>query len=173
MKAKKIFLIIALMFSIHLGITSIVTYFLPITQQHLYVDKNNVTFHLNEDNVLTDIEIVVANPTNHTYTNQKVVLRVVDKNNYPELYTSPIFVSLNAYETKTIKVSNFRNSIIFSDEYTITSDTESDILVKEKTFEESYKNLKIIFAVLCFTIFIVCLNVLVRTSKNKKGSLWF
>lgn len=171
MKTKKWLLIIGLIVSIWLFAFNVVTYILPVSQQSIYIDKNSATYYLNESGVLTDVEIKVVNPTNKNYINKKVVLRIVDENNYPEMYTSPIYISIGAYETKIIKISQFRNVRPFLDEYTIKADTESDISICEKTFEEYIRNVKVAVAALTLVSSIACVIGLVKLTKRSKNEV--
>ena len=118
---KKLFIIFLSIFAV-LFVFSCVQTILSVTISNPYIRTDNIVYHLDEDKTIKEIEITIVNPSCKTYSNQEFFLRYCREDNYPEMYTSPVIISLAPFETKTIKIYNFRNTYTYNENYHLEID---------------------------------------------------
>ena len=121
MKKSKIFLTF-LLISICALVSSIGMLIAHLFTVQPYLEKDNIVYHLNESGVVTSIEITITNPSLNPIENQELTLRYCREDSYPEGYSSPIVFSLSPSESKTIVITNFRNSWFYNKDYHIEVD---------------------------------------------------
>lgn len=139
----------------------------------VYIEENSIVYHLDESGVVTSLEITVTNLSYSTEDNKDLILRYCREDSYPEGYTSPIIYSLKPMESRTIVISNFRNTWYYNSDYHIEVEAErglTPLLINVSAPLRLYRIVSTVLfpvSLICLIIFIVKL-VKVCKIKNKE-----
>ncbi len=133
-----------------------------------YIENNSIIYHLDENGIVTSIDVTIKNSSFKSYNEESLILRYCDENNYHEGYSSPIVFSVMPFETKTITIDNFRNDWSYNTNYHLEIDANSsgNILINNQNFDPTVLTIVLI----CILIIIASFLIIPSTIKFKKNS---
>ena len=183
---KNIFSKVVCLISILILLTSVLLALIMPTNSP-YINSSSIKYELafakdSSENVIYDeqgnfvynvaaIEIEIVNSSSKRFENVELVLRYCREDRYPEAYTSPIIISINPFEKKTITIENFRNTCRYDEKYHLESDVNKDFYIEVKNYGNEIEILKASFITLPIAFISTVISVIglsINSKKNKE-----